>query len=188
VSVKRLDDVMKGFGMPVGPLRLLDEIGLDVVAAVSRTMRDAFGDRFATAPIVESVLDTGVTGRKGGRGFYLYRDNEETKPNPEVAAVLSAAATDRPPAVAEAEERMVFVMVNEAARILEEQVVETPASIDVAMIMGTGFPPFRGGLLRYADALGLKLVSERLRHYASAAGSRLEPAPALLGRSAFYTA
>ena len=77
-------------------------------------------------------------------------------------------------------------MVNEAARALDDGVVETPASLDVAMIMGTGFPPFRGGLLRYADAVGLELVRERLRFYAAAVGPRLEPAPALLDRSAFY--
>ncbi len=81
---------------------------------------------------------------------------------------------------------MVFSMINEAARILDDAVVDSPGTLDVAMIMGTGFPPFRGGLLRYADSLGLDRVRERLRHYAADAGPRLEPAPNLENRKAFY--
>ena len=83
---------------------------------------------------------------------------------------------------------MVFAMINEASRILDDGVIDSPEALDVAMIMGTGFPPFRGGLLRYADSLGLTTVAERLRAYATASGDRLSPAPALLARQAFYPA
>ena len=188
MEVDRTDRVMERFGMPVGPLRLLDEIGLDVVAEVSRTMEDAFGDRFAPAPIIGAVLATGVTGRKGGRGFYLYEDGNPKRVDSEIAAILGETARSQPPADAEAEERMVFTMINEAARILDDEIVDTPESLDVAMIMGTGFPPFRGGLLRYADSLGLDRVAQRLRHYSSSIGPRFEPAPGLLERKTFYTA
>jgi 3-hydroxyacyl-CoA dehydrogenase/enoyl-CoA hydratase/3-hydroxybutyryl-CoA epimerase len=134
------------------------------------------------------VLETGISGRKGGRGFYLYEDGKAKGVNPDVEAALRDSADDEPAAEPEAEERMVFAMINEAARILDAGVVDTPETVDVAMIMGTGFPPFRGGLLRYADSLGLELVAERLSHYAQSVGSRLDPAPALLERKAFYAA
>ncbi len=186
MSIERLDRTMYQFGMPVGPLRLLDEIGFDVVGEVSQTMVSGFGERFAPAPVMGEVLASGVTGRKGGLGFYRYEDKETKGVNPEVAKLLAREAKGTPPSSAAAEERMVFSMINEAARILDEGVVDSPGTVDVAMIMGTGFPPFRGGLLRYADSLGLDRVRERLRRYAADAGPRLEPAPCLVNRTAFY--
>jgi 3-hydroxyacyl-CoA dehydrogenase/enoyl-CoA hydratase/3-hydroxybutyryl-CoA epimerase len=186
MSIERLDRAMSRFGMPVGPLRLLDQIGLDVVAEVSRTMVNGFGERFTPAPVMVDALDAGVTGRKGGLGFYRYDGKEEKGVNPQIEQLLRESAKGTPSSSAEAEERMVFAMINEAARILDEEVVDSPGALDVAMIMGTGFPPFRGGLLRYADSLGLARVRERLLHYAAAAGPRLEPAPGLERREAFY--
>ncbi|UCC72259.1 MAG: enoyl-CoA hydratase/isomerase family protein [Gemmatimonadota bacterium] len=186
MSIERLDRAMSQFGMPVGPLRLLDEIGLDVVAEVSQTMVNGFGERFTPAPVMGEVLATGVAGRKGGLGLYRYDGKEAKGVNPEIVKLLRREATGTPPSSAEAEERMVFGMINEAARILDEQVVDSPGTLDVAMIMGTGFPPFRGGLLRYADSIGLGRITERLRHYAAAVGPRLEPAPGLEGRDSFY--
>jgi len=186
MSIERLDRAMSRFGMPVGPLRLLDEIGFDVVAEVGQTMVNAFGERFAPAPVMGAVFATGVSGRKSGLGFYRYDANEEKGVNPELAELLHRQATGSPPSSAAAEERLVFSMINEAARILDEEVVTSPGTLDVAMIMGTGFPPFRGGLLRYADTLGLDRVRERLRHYAAEAGPRLEPAPGLESRTAFF--
>jgi 3-hydroxyacyl-CoA dehydrogenase/enoyl-CoA hydratase/3-hydroxybutyryl-CoA epimerase len=172
--------------MPVGPLRLLDEIGLDVVAEVGQTMETAFGERFSPAPVMLKVLATGVSGRKGGRGFYRYEDSEPKSLDPEIQKVLRQAAEGEPPSSAEAEERMVFSMVNEAVRILDDEVVDSAAALDVAMIMGTGFPPFRGGLLRYADSVGLQQVVQRLRHYAESVAARFEPAPGLLARTSFF--
>jgi 3-hydroxyacyl-CoA dehydrogenase/enoyl-CoA hydratase/3-hydroxybutyryl-CoA epimerase len=186
VSIERLDRTMAQFGMPVGPLRLLDEIGFDVVAEVSQTMVNGFGDRFAPAPLMGEVLAIGLSGRKGGRGFYRYKGKEATGVNPEIGQILAREATGRPTSSAAAEERMVFSMINEAARILDDEVVDSPGRLDVAMIMGTGFPPFRGGLLRYADSLGLERVRQRLRHYAADGAARLEPAPGLVTRKAFY--
>jgi 3-hydroxyacyl-CoA dehydrogenase/enoyl-CoA hydratase/3-hydroxybutyryl-CoA epimerase len=188
MPVKRLDRVMTQFGMPVGPLRLLDEIGLDVVAEVSRTMQEGFGDRFAAAPIMADVLATGLTGRKAGEGFYVYKKGKATGVSPAIDEISRNVAGDEPPPESEAEERMVFAMINEAARILDDGVIDSSEALDVAMIMGTGFPPFRGGLLRYADSLGLTTVTERLRAYAKTGGKRLEPAPALLARQTFYSA
>ncbi len=186
MSVRNVDKTMERFGMPVGPLRLLDEVGLDVVAEVSGTMERAFGERFKPASIVERVLETGVTGRKGGRGFYRYEDGKAKGVDPEIESILEGHAQGEPPSETEAQERMVYSMINEAARILDDRVVDDPEIVDVAMIMGTGFPPFRGGLLRYADSLGVDEIVAGLRRYAAAAGRRLEPADGLLGRESFY--
>jgi 3-hydroxyacyl-CoA dehydrogenase/enoyl-CoA hydratase/3-hydroxybutyryl-CoA epimerase len=190
MPVKQLDRLMTRFGMPVGPARLLDEIGLAVVAEVGRTMEAAFGERFATAPAVRAVFDSGVTGRKGGSGFYLYKKGKSRGVNPAAETILREAAAGDSPATAssEAEERIIFSMVNEAARTLDDGVVETPEEIDIAMIMGTGFPPFHGGLLRYADSLGARYVAERLRIYAETVDARFEPAAGLSSREKFYTA
>ncbi len=188
MGVRDIDRTMSSFGMPMGPLRLLDEIGLDVVAEVSQTMLTSFGDRFAPAPIMKRVLATGVTGRKGGRGFYRYADSKARGTDPQIEQLLRESTGAEPPDRAQAEERMVLCMINEAARALDESVVDSPESLDVAMIMGTGFPPFRGGLLRYADSIGLEYVRERLRHYHRAAGPRFAPAQGLERRSAFFSA
>lgn len=186
MAIERIDRIMSRFGMPVGPLRLLDEIGLDVVAEVSRTMLRGFDERFAPARVMEKVLATGVTGRKGGRGFYRYDGSHSQGVDEEIADLVRGAAAGKPPKAEEAGERMVLAMINEAARTLDDGVVATAESLDVAMIMGTGFPPFRGGLLRYADSLGLKYVVDRLTRYSETVGPRFQPAPGLLKRSAFF--
>ncbi|MEE9133923.1 MAG: 3-hydroxyacyl-CoA dehydrogenase NAD-binding domain-containing protein [Gemmatimonadota bacterium] len=186
MTVQSIDRVMSRFGMPMGPLRLLDEVGLDIVAEVSGTMTSAFGERFAHAPVVAEVLATGVTGRKNGRGFYIYDGSKVKGVNKEIERLLRAASAGSPPQPGEAEQRMVFGMINEAARTLDDRVVGSAETLDVAMIMGAGFPPFRGGLLRYADSLGLGHIADRLRYYAANVDARFNPAPGLLERNAFY--
>jgi 3-hydroxyacyl-CoA dehydrogenase/enoyl-CoA hydratase/3-hydroxybutyryl-CoA epimerase len=186
MTLESVDAVMERFGMPLGPLRLLDEIGLDVAAEVIHTMHAAYGERFGPAAAVERVLASGASGRKGGRGFYRYAGAKAKGVNPEVRSLLRSAARGRPPTDAEAEERMVFSMVNEAARVLDDHIVDAPQSLDIAMIMGAGFPPFRGGLLRYADAVGLERIANRLEHYAGSVAPRFAPATGLLRRRAFY--
>ena len=186
MEVETLDRTMSRFGMPMGPARLLDEIGLDVAAHVTETLQSAFGDRFAPAPVMAAVLDTGVTGKKGGRGFYRYEDGKAKEVDPQIQRILQESGRDDRPDQEVARERMVFLMINEAARTLDDEVVREPGDIDVAMIMGTGFPPFRGGLLRYADSVGLPHIADRLRELAQRLGPRFEPAGALLRRSVFY--
>lgn len=186
MDVETLDRTMSRFGMPMGPARLLDEIGLDIAADVIGTLESAFGERFVPARVLQAVLDTGVTGRKGGRGFYRYEDGDRQGVDPEIQEILRERSEGLDPDSDEAEERMVFMMINEAARTLDDGVVDEPADIDVAMIMGTGFPPFRGGLLRYADTLGPSHVANRLRAFAERYGSRFEPAAGLRGRGSFY--
>jgi 3-hydroxyacyl-CoA dehydrogenase/enoyl-CoA hydratase/3-hydroxybutyryl-CoA epimerase len=175
VHIDALDAAMIEFGMPMGPLRLLDEIGIDVADKVSHILGAAFGDRVDPAGVLEPMVAGGRTGKKGGLGFYRYRGKEVT-PDPAVYPLADRPSREVIQAGPAAwRERMVLAMVNEAARCLEERIVATPALVDLAMIMGTGFPPFRGGLLRHADALGLVSVVERLRGLEKEHGARFTP-------------
>ena len=186
MQIRDLDRVMRAFGMPMGPARLLDEVGLDVIASASQTMETGLGERFKPAPVMKKVFATGVTGKKGGRGFYMYEDGKRRGVNEEIAAVLRGGSSGAPVTKAVAEQRMVFAMINEAARTLDDRVVVGPEDVDLAMIMGTGFPPFRGGLLRYADSLGLEGITFSLRQLAEEHGPRFDPAPGLLERKSFF--
>ncbi|MEP7028482.1 MAG: 3-hydroxyacyl-CoA dehydrogenase NAD-binding domain-containing protein [Candidatus Eisenbacteria bacterium] len=183
VHIETLDDAMVDFGMPMGPLRLLDEIGLDVADKVSHVLGAAFGDRVDPAGVLDAMVAGGRIGKKGGLGFYRYRDGVGTS-DPAVYPLADRPSRDVITAGPGAwRERMILAMINEAARCLEESIVESPAQVDLAMIMGTGFPPFRGGLLRHADMLGLPVVADRLRALAQVHGARFEPC-ALIGRMA----
>ncbi len=186
MRMRALDRVMTEFGMPMGPARLLDEVGLDVIASASKTMESGLGERFRPAPVMVQIFETGVTGKKGGRGFYVYEDGKRRGVNEDIAAILAEAGRSNAPEPHSAEERMVYAMINEAARTLEDGVVAAPEDIDVAMIMGTGFPPFRGGLLRYADRVGLAKIVLRLRELAREHGPQFEPSSALVERQSFF--
>jgi 3-hydroxyacyl-CoA dehydrogenase/enoyl-CoA hydratase/3-hydroxybutyryl-CoA epimerase len=183
VPIEALDAAMTEFGMPMGPLRLLDEIGIDVADKVSHILGAAFGDRVDPAGVLEPMVLGGRVGRKGGLGFYRYR-GREISPDPAVYPLADRPSREVIQAGPDAwRERMVLAMVNEAARCLEERVVATPALVDLAMIMGTGFPPFRCGLLRYADVQGLRVVVERLRALEEVHGGRFAPCELLVRMS-----
>jgi 3-hydroxyacyl-CoA dehydrogenase/enoyl-CoA hydratase/3-hydroxybutyryl-CoA epimerase len=160
-SIESLDKAMIDFGMPMGPMALLDEVGIDVAAKVAKILGGAFGDRMEPSHVVETLYADGRYGKKNGKGLYVYEGGKRQGPDPSVYKLLNIRSTHPadPTAVVE---RMIFAMVNEAAMILDEKIVASPAELDLAMIMGTGFPPFRGGLLRYADKLGLPYILARL--------------------------
>jgi 3-hydroxyacyl-CoA dehydrogenase/enoyl-CoA hydratase/3-hydroxybutyryl-CoA epimerase len=174
-SPPRVDEALRAFGMPMGPFELLDEVGLDVAAKVSRVLHQGLGARAEPPATIGKLLSMpGVRGKKTGKGFYLHESREGGKegkgggrrrPHLEVLALggsASASATTAPSS-AEAEawvRRLLYPMINEAAFVLEDRIVERPSQVDIAMVLGTGFPPFRGGPLRYADTVGLsKIVS-----------------------------
>jgi 3-hydroxyacyl-CoA dehydrogenase/enoyl-CoA hydratase/3-hydroxybutyryl-CoA epimerase len=152
-SIADLDQVMLDFGMPMGPMRLLDEVGLDVSLHVAETLTAKFSGRMKIPDCLRKMSAGGLLGRKSGRGFYLHEKLKEAKPNPQISTYVQSDKARILPGE-ELQERMVFLMVNEAARCLEEQIVTDPADVDFAMIMGAGFAPFRGGPLRYTDAVG----------------------------------
>ena len=188
-SIESLDKAMLDFGMPMGPMALLDEVGIDVAAKVAGILTEAFGARMQKSGVVEKLYTDGRHGKKNGKGLYLYANGKRQGPDPSVYKVLGIEA----PHAAEANtvvERMVLAMINEASLILDEKIVATAGELDLAMIMGTGFPPFRGGLLRYADSLGLNHIVTRLEALAASAGPRYKPNEPLrriaAGNSTFY--
>jgi 3-hydroxyacyl-CoA dehydrogenase/enoyl-CoA hydratase/3-hydroxybutyryl-CoA epimerase len=143
-DVEALDGSMLDFGMPMGPLRLLDEVGLDVAADVGQTLCVAFPDRMQTPGIFAQLLGAGFKGKKSGKGFYEYRKGRAIGVN-RAALGLREAEDKGDLGREQLQERMVLLMIDEAARCLEERIVDQPGDVDFAMIMGTGFAPFRGG-------------------------------------------
>jgi 3-hydroxyacyl-CoA dehydrogenase/enoyl-CoA hydratase/3-hydroxybutyryl-CoA epimerase len=153
-----IDRELRKFGMPVGPLELLDEIGLDVARKVAHVLQEAFGNRISAIGMIDRLVSTGSLGKKSGLGFYRYEKGRRRAINP--ALRTATASTAIPPE--EIRDRLIDAMINEAALALDEGVVSRPGDVDLAMVYGTGFPPFRGGLLRYADAIGVGSVVARL--------------------------
>lgn len=175
-SPAEIDAIAERFGMPMGPVELVDQVGIDVGYKVAHILEDAFGKRMKVAATLKAAKDKGLLGKKGGKGFYVY-DGKKRTPNRE----LSFPGGGRKPSPEDALKRMLFVMINEAARCLDEKVVDGPQTVDIGMIMGTGFPPFRGGLLRYADSVGTAAILKDLERFQKEADpDRFEPAPYLL--------
>lgn len=183
-SIAAIDEVATDFGMPMGPLRLMDEVGLDIARHAGATLHEAFGDRLAPAAAFAALADSDRLGRKNGRGFYRYdAEGRDDGVDETILADLGDAIPrdpGPPPGADEIRKRLILAMVNEAARILDDGIVTDAGSIDLAMIMGTGFPPFRGGLLRFADAHHPRSLVGMLETLARRLGPRFEPAPLLL--------
>ncbi len=174
--IEDVDAAMTRFGMPVGPLALLDDVGLDVAAKGGEVLQAAFPERLKMGG-EEALAASGRLGRKNGKGFYDYEDGKRGAPAREAYAALRVERRDASPLPAEVmEARLVLPMINEAAFCLEDEIVADPARLDLAMIFGTGFPPFRGGLLRHADSIGLGRVFSRLDDLAERLGPRFAPA------------
>ncbi|HYX25002.1 MAG TPA: 3-hydroxyacyl-CoA dehydrogenase NAD-binding domain-containing protein [Thermoanaerobaculia bacterium] len=179
--VDQVDKAMTRWGWPVGPFALMDEVGLDVGAHVGEVMREALGERVAPPPVFQRMLDDRRLGRKAKRGFYLYiEDGKKGKgkgARPVDAAVYPLLGWQEAPiGDEEIVERCWLQMLNETARCMEEGILTNPADVDVGVIFGFGFPPFRGGLLREADRQGLRWVVDKLDGYADRHGERLRPA------------
>jgi 3-hydroxyacyl-CoA dehydrogenase/enoyl-CoA hydratase/3-hydroxybutyryl-CoA epimerase len=183
-----IDRAMLEWGMPMGPMRLADEVGLDVSAKVGQILHAAFPDRLRFPDWVDRIAaEPGRLGVKTGLGIYRYDGRREKEVDPAIYAVLGITPLSdlAPPEAA----RMVLPMVNEAARCLEEGIVDGPGSLDLAMVLGIGFPPFRGGLCRWADGEGLGAIVAELERLSASAGDRLAPSPALrrfAERGGFY--
>ncbi|HSH95495.1 MAG TPA: 3-hydroxyacyl-CoA dehydrogenase family protein, partial [Roseimicrobium sp.] len=174
-DVADIDNAMLDFGMPMGPLRLLDEVGLDVARHVAGTLSNHFKDRMIVPAMIDRMVEGDLLGRKSKERHGFYRHYLETpQPNDGVKAFqYGDSAADL--TIECLQRRMVLPMINEAARCLEEEVVQAPEDIDFAMVMGTGFAPFRGGPLRYADSLGMDLVLRELLHEVEGGARHFEP-------------
>ena len=191
VSIEKIDNVMLDFGMPMGPLRLVDEVGIDTAAKVAKILENAFGLRSQACPVSVMIYESGRLGRKNGKGFYKYAGGKDAGVDESILAVMKGRTT-KSAILSDVElvQRMMYPAINEAALALEEKITDSPGEVDLGMIMGTGFPPFRGGLLRYADAEGVDKIVETLERFADQSGiERVRPNQALRAvsrRGGFY--
>lgn len=184
-SVEAIDQAIERFGMPMGPFLLSDEVGLDVGLKVAKTLETAYGDRMRVAALFHGISERKeLLGKKGGRGFYIH-ESKKRSPNPEIDEISNAVReahqiTARSLTSEEIIDRAMLIMVNEASRCLEESIVSKPEYLDMAMIMGTGYPPFHGGPLRYTDERGLSAICLKLEALRASCGDRFAAAPLLL--------
>jgi 3-hydroxyacyl-CoA dehydrogenase/enoyl-CoA hydratase/3-hydroxybutyryl-CoA epimerase len=191
VAIETIDQALTDFGFPVGPVTLVDEVGLDIAGKVGHIMFDAFGARFAEPEALRRVIDAGRFGRKSRKGFYFY-DAAGKKGGVDTSVYELFAPgrehTDLP--AEDIQRRTVYAMLNEAARCLEDGIIRSPRDGDIGAVFGIGFPPFRGGPFRYMDTLGLDTFLQQLDDLNVRFPGRFEAAPILLqmarSNSRFY--
>jgi 3-hydroxyacyl-CoA dehydrogenase len=175
-----IEEAMTDFGMPMGPAALADLTGIDINYHVTKNFEKRLGDRYRIHPLTERIYLTGCYGRKTGAGYFDY-SGEKPVPNPKVVEVIQAFLKENnvsPKKMSKQEiiDTMLALGINEAALIIEEGICDRPHDMDLAMIYGTGFPPYRGGILRYADAWGLSKVYDKLLSLEGQYGARFGPA------------
>jgi 3-hydroxyacyl-CoA dehydrogenase/enoyl-CoA hydratase/3-hydroxybutyryl-CoA epimerase len=181
IAIDAIDNAMVDFGFPVGPLTLLDEVGLDIAGKSGAIMAAAFGDRLQPSVSIGRLLASGRLGRKSKQGFYLYDKNGgKGGVDQSVYGVLGGAAHRSALGKDEIQQRCVLAMVNEAVRCLEEGVVRQPHEGDVGAVFGIGFPPFRGGPYRYVDATGADSIMKRLVELDARHAGRFTPCAGLV--------
>ena len=174
-KIEHIDRLIEDFGMPMGPFTLADTVGLDVGYKVAKILEDNYGQRMELATLIDQIYnDKKLLGKKSGAGVYLYNKKEKTVNNEVLKLCKNEHISDD-----DIRDRLILIMVNEAYRCLAEDVVASPEYLDMAMIMGTGFPAFRGGLIRYSQSLGIENIVTRLEQLAAKYGERFTPASAI---------
>ena len=162
VDPKEIDNALLDFGMPVGPIQLLDDIGLDVALHVADTMESFFAERMKSPKLLKQLVDANILGRKSGNGIFHYDKTNKGEVNREA---LDFVEQDHEMEAEEIADRLVLLMVAESYRCLDEGIVKSADDIDFAMIMGTGWAPFRGGPMTYAKNIGESIVKEKLNEF-----------------------
>lgn len=179
-EMQKLELMMSQFGMPMSPFVLADEVGNDVSYKVGKAFEQAYGPRMALPKLLSAMYEQQLFGKKNGKGFFVYK-GQEKKPNHEVEKLRNGFKNgSKPLSEEEMRDRAMLPMINEAARCLQEKVIDKPAYLDMALILGIGFPPFRGGLLRYADSLGIEYVVSQLKRLEQQHGERFKPCELLV--------
>jgi len=181
VAIEAVDRALVEFGFPVGPITLIDEVGLDIAGKSGAIMLEAFGSRMAPSQSLTRVVAAGRTGRKGKKGFYRYDENGKKRGvDGSVYELLPAGAGRIEMPVDEIQRRCVLAMVNEAVRCLQEGILRSSRDGDVGAVFGIGFPPFRGGPFRYVDSLGVERVVRALEGLNADRAPRFAPAQLLI--------
>lgn len=188
-SITDIDNAALQFGMPMGPIRLLDEVGLDVAGHVSDIMVQGYGERMKAPGFAKLLANQGRLGRKSGSGFYDF-NGEHPTPSSDIREMLKLPAVERSVSnLAPLSERLIMALLNEGVKCLDEGVAGEPGpdasnQINLGTVMGMGFPPFRGGLLYYADSLGVNAILQSMAKLEKEHGARFAPAPGLAERAA----
>lgn len=182
VEIKAIERVAKEFGMPMGPITLYDMVGLDTAFYAGRTMWEAYPDRIHASPILPALVKSGRLGQKSGAGFFSYQNKKNrAEPDPRLNDIIKAYIEPSGKALdaKTIENRLFLPVLLEATRILEEGIVRDARDVDLGLIFGVGFPPFKGGLLFWADRVGAAKLVERLKPLADL-GARMQPTKLLL--------
>ncbi len=179
--IPMIEKASKDFGMPMGPLALYDMVGNDTSFYAGRVMWEAYPDRITASPILPAMIKSGRLGQKSGRGFFVYKDGKgRGEPDPTLDKLISGYIRGTQKFTKEeVTDRLFLPMVLEATRILTEKLVRDVRDVDLGVIFGLGFPPFKGGLLFWADSVGAAKIVERLKPLENL-GERMKPTPMLL--------
>ena len=178
VPIEKIDKAMLDWGFPVGPIKLTDEVGIDVGAKVGKIMLDAFGERMSPPEGMAKLMEDERYGRKNGRGFYLYGDKKKGV-DESVYEVLGVSPSNKSISNEDIAWRCALQFVNEACRCFGEGILRSARDGDIGAVFGLGFPPFRGGPFRFVDQVGAKEILGRLRELEKQNGPRFSPAPVL---------
>lgn len=183
IPIETIDQAARLYGFPVGPITLLDEVGIDTAAKVAKIAEDAFGARMRSPGSLDRLIADGRTGRKGQKGFYLYGGKKKGVDTSVYDVIGVAPDTSRSYDLQALGERLCFQFQLEALRCFEEGILRSARDGDIGAIFGLGFPPFRGGPFRYTDELGAGELLRRVRTYEESLGERWQPPEILVERS-----
>jgi len=169
-----IDKVITGFGMPMGPFRLSDLVGADIGLHVGKNFINEWPERNYKAFIINMLNEHKMLGEKTGKGFYAFDKKRKASPNPEMKAIIedsrqkaglikAGLSLGKGFSPQDIVEFIFFPVINEGCRVVEERIVDKPSDLDVAAVLGMGFPPYRGGLIKFADLVGAKHIVDRLQ-------------------------
>ena len=183
-TITEIDNEIEKFGMPMGPFILADVVGIDVGVKVAHSLYESYGERMEVSAILDEIYNNHkeLLGKKSNKGFYNYPSKEVNRNIYKILSEVKKSKNIKEINVTKLDiiDRTILTMVNEASKCLEENVVKDAKYLDMAMIMGAGFPAFRGGVLRYADHVGIKNVVEKLQNLQDRFGARFEVSELLL--------
>jgi 3-hydroxyacyl-CoA dehydrogenase/enoyl-CoA hydratase/3-hydroxybutyryl-CoA epimerase len=180
VPIELIDQALTDFGFPVGPITLIDEVGIDVGMHVLTTMQESFPDRIGTPRGLAPIADSGRMGRKNNKGFYSYSNGKKGSPDEAIYEIIGVDKKNDTVSEQEIVDRCLLQFVNESVRCLEESVLMNPYDGDVGAVFGLGFPPFWGGPFKYVDLVSARDVVERMNKLVPKLGKRFKPCDTLL--------